>query len=253
MMPSTNSSSHSCFVKTLLLLAALCSSASAASNDVDADAVADPSPSSSSVSANTTPQDAPVIDHRRNNRNLDTAADEDDPFVWPTKAAKATNPPTSGPTSQDNTCREDLYAFKFDERVRTFNEVGNTARNYIPLYGYGPCPDGEDSPPPCPDFSTVIGEYNSVDFIIPRGDGLVTCQQQSVIGLNPSGGSFQDQLVGSGICITGILGIIEDRYSATGGLGIYGGASGSIRFQCAGLGTCTVMVEVCGYNVEPNI
>lgn len=97
----------------------------------------------------------------------------------------------------------------------------------------------------------MVGEYNSVDFIIPRGDGSDTSQEQATIGLTPSGGFFQDQLVGSGVCVSGILGIIEGPMAVTGGLGIYGGASGSIRFQCAAL-SCNVRVEVCGYNVQPN-
>ena len=100
----------------LLLLAAVCGSASAANNIGRIDSVADiegvgdaadPNPTKKKVvfasptsSSAATPQDAPVIDRRRNNRDLmkratqklprkKSLADED-PFVWPAaKAAKA--------------------------------------------------------------------------------------------------------------------------------------------------------------------
>jgi hypothetical protein len=96
--PSPNSSAR-LLVKTLFLLAAFCGSASAANKIIGRiDAVAegegvgvgdDPNPtkkvSSSSAAAAASPhRDAPVID-RRKNRKLKML----DPFVWPTKAAKA--------------------------------------------------------------------------------------------------------------------------------------------------------------------
>ncbi len=111
------SSSRSCLLKTLLLLAALCgsASASAANNIGRIDSVAeiegvgvgvdaDPNPTKKVVFASptsssaATPHGAPVID-RRNNRKLMKKATQklsrkkrladEDPFIWPAKAAKA--------------------------------------------------------------------------------------------------------------------------------------------------------------------
>ncbi len=161
-----------------------------------------------------------------------------------------TNPPTSRPTDAPTTappnCRRDLYAFKLVEKVITETDGGYTLRNYIPLYGYGD--DGR------PDFSTVIGEYNSVDSIIPAGVGS-TCQQQAAIGLNIIGTGpafYQDQLMGSGICFSqGPGNALEADNAVTGGLGIYRGASGSMKFLCRNLsGECSILVDVCGDNVE---
>ncbi|KAL7456732.1 hypothetical protein ACHAWC_008205 [Mediolabrus comicus] len=139
MMPSTNpSSSRSCLLKTLLLLAALCGSSSAANNIGRIDGVADiegvgvgadpnptkkvvfASPSSSSSSA-ATPHDAPVIvDRRNNNRNLKKKYD--DVFRWidtgstkaakagTTKAAKAASGPGSGGTPSPSPSEEEPSA-----------------------------------------------------------------------------------------------------------------------------------------------
>ena len=165
-----------------------------------------------------------------------------------------TNPPTSRPTDAPTTappnCRDDLYAFKFDEQETTFSDDGLTGRTFMPLYGYGD--DG------LPDFSTVVGEYNSVNSIIPAGVGFgaetgFTCQQQAMIGLNLVGEGpafYEDQLSGSGICFStgpgsGPFSVLEGSSAATGGIGIYGGASGRIDYQCYSETECTIRVRVC--------
>jgi hypothetical protein len=155
MMPSTNlpSSSRSCLLKTLLLLAALCGSASAANSIgrridsvADVEGVgdgADPnhptkkvfaSPSSSSAA---TPQDAPVTDRRRRrnkflpgpkSNNFDF---DEEVFTWvesgstkaakagTTKAAKAASGPDSGGTPSPSPSEEEPSALivhaSFDE------------------------------------------------------------------------------------------------------------------------------------------
>jgi hypothetical protein len=161
MMPSSNSSSRSCLLKTLLLLAALCGSASAANNIGRIDAVADiegvgvgadpnptkkvvfASPTSSSSSA-ATPQDAPVIDRRRNNRDLMKKATHkvkrkkspanEDPFVWPesTKSAKAAEAETSinvkTPQPQEPT--------HYPAAEAEVKELVDSAKTYIQLGSY---------------------------------------------------------------------------------------------------------------------
>ena len=95
----------------------------------------------------------------------------------------------SGKQEQEYNCREDLYGIKYDEWERTSTDDGLTIRNYIPIYGYKTDDEGVGSP----DYTTIIGEYNSVDSIIPRGskptpegdlNGPYTCQQQAIFGFN---------------------------------------------------------------------
>ena len=124
---STNSSSRSFLLKTLLLLAALCGSAASAANIGRIDAVADiegvgdgadPNPNKKKVvfasptsSLAATPQDAPVIDRRRNNRNLSHRVSDnkkyDRVFRWTetgSKAAKAAEAETE--MDHDGNCEE---------------------------------------------------------------------------------------------------------------------------------------------------
>ena len=77
----------------------------------------------------------------------------------------------------------------------TVSDDGLTIKNFAPLYGYGL--DG------LPNYSKPVGQYSSVDVLIPVGDsGAYTCQQNSFIGAKYDGSWFQNQVTASGICIS---------------------------------------------------
>jgi hypothetical protein len=80
-----------------------------------------------------------------------------------------------------------------NEMTTTVLDDGLTIKNFAPLYGYGL--DGR------PNYSKAIGQYSSVDILIPVGEsGAYTCQQTSFIGTHYDGAWFQDQVTASGIC-----------------------------------------------------
>ena len=174
-------------------------------------------------------------------------------------AAAAKSKSKSGKQEQEYSCREDFYTFKYDEWERTPTDNGYTIRNYVPIYGF----IYDDEGVGVPDFTKIIGEYNSVDSIIPRGsqptpegdsNGSYTCQQQAIIGFNSDSTFYFNQITGTGICSSAGPGNIinEGNMAVTGGMGIHEGASGIMLFLCANmLGYCNILVEVCGPNVEP--
>ena len=142
-------------------------------------------------------------------------------------------------------CREDLYVMgdQNSEMTTTVSDDGLTIRNFAPLYGYG-----SDT---LPDYTTPIGQYSSVDNLIPVGNGAYTCQQSSFIGTDYSGGWFENQVTASGICdSTGPGNVWEGNGGVSSGLGIYEGATGSMNWQC--WDNCTIVLHVCVLDAVQN-
>ena len=156
------------------------------------------------------------------------------------------NRPQKRPTSADGTysCRSDLYVMGDNsEMTTTVSDDGLTIKNFAPLYGYGL--DG------FPNYSKPIGQYSSVDILIPVGNGAYTCQQTSIIGTHYDGSWFDNQVTASGICdSTGPGNVWEGSGGVSGGLGIYDGATGSMDWQC--WSNCTIALHVCVLDAVQN-
>ena len=151
------------------------------------------------------------------------------------------NRPQERPTPADGTysCRTDLYVMGSNsEMTTTDSDDGLTIKNFAPLYGYGL--DGS------PNYSKPIGQYSSVDILIPVGEsGAFTCQQTSFIGTHYYAGWFENQVTASGICASSGPGYAgEGSGGVSGGLGMYEGATGSMNWEC-NLYNCTIALDVC--------
>ena len=140
-------------------------------------------------------------------------------------------------------CRKDLYVMGDDSEVTTtVSDDGLTIKQFAPLYGFDS--DGY------PDYTTPIGQYSSVDILIPVGNGAYTCQQTSFIGTDYSNGWFKNQVTASGICDSPGTGTAwEGSGGVSGGLGIYEGATGSMNWQCLP-SHCNVALHVCVLDVD---
>jgi len=152
--------------------------------------------------------------------------------------------PTPTPTPFTISCREDLYIMSTDETVTNKADDGLTIKTFAPLYGYN-----EEG---FPDYSKYIGQYSSVDTLIPVGIGeQYTCQQSSFVGVNFDGMWYADQVTGFGICVSSGPGNAwEGNVGVSGGLGIYEGATGMMRWEC--WGNCTLAVNVCVLDAVQN-
>jgi hypothetical protein len=169
-----------------------------------------------------------ISSHNINKQNLDN--------IQP----RQMNRPQKRPTPADGTysCRTDLYVMGSNsEMTTTVSDDGLTIKNFAPLYGYGL--DGR------PNYSKPIGQYSSVDILIPVGEsGTYTCQQTSFIGTHYDVAWFQDQVTASGICdSSGPGNVWEGSGGVSGGLGMYEGATGSMNWQC--WSNCTIALDVC--------
>ena len=140
-------------------------------------------------------------------------------------------------------CRKDLYVMgDRSEMTTTVSDDGLTIKHFALLYGYGL--DGY------PDYTTAVGQYSSVDTLIPVGNGAYTCQQTSFIGADYYGGRFENQVTASGICNTNGPGNVDEGSGGvSGGLGTYEGATGSMDWQCR-TSHCTIALNVCVLDVD---
>lgn len=149
--------------------------------------------------------------------------------------------PTHAPLKY--TCFKDFFIFKLSEETIETSNDSLTIRRFAPLYRFD---DGGS-----PDFSNVVGEFTSIDALVPNGANGYSCQQSSMIGSSRAGLFFQDQVTATGICASSGPGnALQGTVAINGGLGKYGGVNGRMRFQCPSA-SCTVVVEACSWPLLP--
>ncbi|KAK1740204.1 hypothetical protein QTG54_009154 [Skeletonema marinoi] len=140
--------------------------------------------------------------------------------------------PTPAPTNKKIDCRSDYYVQFFDDVVYTYSDDGLTVKTWSPLY--------DDF-----DKKVVVGEYSSVDTIIPTSKGGYTCQQSSFVGTQFESGWYANQVGAFGICSsTGPKSVWEGNAAVSGGLGRYKDSTGMLRWQCSSK-SCDIVVETC--------
>lgn len=140
--------------------------------------------------------------------------------------------PTPAPTSKKIDCRSDYYVQFFDDIVYTYSDDGLTVKTWSPLYNEHV-------------KKVVVGEYSSVDTIIPTSKGGYTCQQSSFIGTHFESGWYTNQVNAFGICHSGgPKNVWEGDAAVSSGLGRYQDSTGMLRWQCTSK-SCTIVVETC--------
>eukprot|EP00984_Skeletonema_dohrnii_P017454 scaffold7947_cov84-Skeletonema_dohrnii-CCMP3373.AAC.1 len=126
----------------------------------------------------------------------------------------------------------DYYVQFFDDVVYTYSDDGLTVKTWSPLY--------DDF-----DKKVVVGEYSSVDTIIPTSKGGYACQQSSFVGTQFESGWYANQVNAFGICSsTGPKNAGEGNAAVSGGLGRYKDGTGMLRWQCSSK-SCDIVVETC--------
>jgi hypothetical protein len=140
--------------------------------------------------------------------------------------------PTPAPTDKKIDCRSDYFVQFVDDIVHKYSDDGLTVKTWSPLY--------DDS-----NNRVVVGEYSSVDTIIPKSNGAYTCQQSSFIGTRFESGWYANQVNAFGICSSsGPKNAWDGDAAVSGGLGRYKGSTGILRWQCTSE-LCDVVVETC--------
>jgi hypothetical protein len=139
---------------------------------------------------------------------------------------------TPASTDKNVHCRRDHYVRFFNDIVHTYSDDGLTVKTWAPLY--------RDV-----DNKVVVGEYSSVDTIIPKSNGGYTCQQSSFIGTRFESGWYVNQVNAFGICSSsGPKDVWKGDAAVSGGLGRYKDSTGVLSWQCDSK-YCVVVVETC--------